>query len=397
MLHGRELLAFRKKLLAWFREYQRDLPWRRTKDPYCIWVSEIMLQQTRVAAVIPYYERFLERFPDVQALANAPEDEVLRLWSGLGYYTRARNLQRAAREILAKHRGVFPQTHAEVRALSGIGDYTAAAILSIAYRARHAVVDGNVARVLARIFAIKGDLRESGGWRKLQKCAEDLLARKSPGDWNQAVMELGATLCTPRAPQCLVCPMAQFCRARKLGIADSLPAPRRKPATVKVRLAAAVFVDAHGQTLLLEPRRTSSEVSTPDDVTALVSQMWHFPMLAVRENAAAELSGMLKKFPAKPLLGRNSGLEKVRDVRHTVTYRKIVVSTYRVRVAKLPRGAKICPLEDLASASLLAISNLTRKIARAALARHVPEIPTATPKQPEGTLFGPGDSPPLAP
>ena len=397
MLHGRALSFFRKKLLAWFREHQRDLPWRHTKDPYRIWVSEIMLQQTRVAAVIPYYERFLARFPDVQALANAPEDEVLRLWSGLGYYTRARNLQRAAQEILAKHGGVFPRTYAEVQALSGIGDYTAAAVLSIAYGAKHAVLDGNVARVLARIFAIKGDLRESGGWRKLQKCAEDLLDSKSPGDWNQAVMELGATLCTPRGPQCLVCPIAQFCRARKLGIADSLPAPRRKPATVVVRLAAAVFVDAQGQTLLLKPRHNPSKIKTHDDVTTLVSQMWHFPILAVRENPAEELSSMLKKFPAKPLLGRNLGLEKVRDVRHTVTYRKIVVSTYRVRVAKLPRGAKICPLEDLASASLLAISNLTRKIARAALPRYVPEIPAATSKQPECTLFGSGALPPLAP
>ena len=147
MLQGRELTAFRKNLLGWFRQYQRDLPWRRTKDPYRIWLSEIMLQQTRVAAVIPYYERFLVRFPDVQALAAAPQEEVLRLWSGLGYYSRARNLQDAAQEIVAKHAGVFPRDENDALALPGIGNYTAAAILSIAYGAKHAVLDGNVARV----------------------------------------------------------------------------------------------------------------------------------------------------------------------------------------------------------------------------------------------------------
>jgi A/G-specific adenine glycosylase len=156
MLQGREVAAFRKQLLGWFRQYQRDLPWRRTKDPYRVWLSEIMLQQTRVAAVIPYYERFLERFPNVHALATAPQEEVLRLWSGLGYYSRARNLQRAAQEIVARHGGVFPRTEKEALALPGIGSYTAAAILSIAYGAKHAVLDGNVARVLARIFAVRG-------------------------------------------------------------------------------------------------------------------------------------------------------------------------------------------------------------------------------------------------
>jgi A/G-specific adenine glycosylase len=396
MFRGRELTSFRKQFLRWFRKYQRDLPWRRTKDPYCIWVSEIMLQQTRVATVIPYYERFLARFPDVATLATAPEDEVLRLWSGLGYYSRARNLQRAAQEILAKHGGVFPQTHAEVRALSGIGDYTAAAILSIAYGAQHAVLDGNVARVLARIFAIKGELREARHWRNLQKYAEDLLDRRSPGEWNQAIMELGAMLCTPRAPQCLICPVSQFCRARKLGITGSLPAPRRKPATVVVRLAAAVFVDACGQTLLLKPRHRPAKLRAHDDVTALVSGMWHFPMLAIRENPVAELTGMLRRFLTKPVLARSFRLEKVPDLRHTVTYRKLVVSPYCVRAAKLPRSAKICLLEDLASASTLAISNLTRKIARAALARLVSEIPVTISKRVENTLFGSAEAPPLA-
>src|ERR1700676_4418227 len=225
MLHRNDVRRFRKQLLGWFRQFQRDLPWRRNKDSYRIWLSEIMLQQTRVAAVIPYYERFLERFPDVNALATAPQEEVLRLWSGLGYYSRARNLQRAAQEIVAKYGRVFPRAENDALELPGIGSYTAAAILSIAYGAKYAVLDGNVARVLARIFAVRGDLREAKRWQALQKSADALPDPKSPGNCNQAMMELGATLCTPQSPECLLCPVKKFCQARELGIAESLPAP----------------------------------------------------------------------------------------------------------------------------------------------------------------------------
>src|SRR5579871_6365058 len=167
MLSRADLVQFRKNLLAWFRQFQRDLPWRANRDPYRIWLSEIMLQQTRVAAVIPYYERFLNRFPTVAALAEAPEEEVLRLWAGLGYYSRARNLQQAARAIVANHSGVFPSDLDAALDLPGIGSYTSAAILSIAYGKKHAVLDGNVARVLARIAAIRGDLRAAGSWQRL--------------------------------------------------------------------------------------------------------------------------------------------------------------------------------------------------------------------------------------
>src|SRR5437764_8368328 len=253
MLKRRELAAFRKQLLAWFRQFQRDLPWRRTRDPYCVWLSEIMLQQTRVAAVIPYYEHFLERFPNLHALAAAPEEEVRRFGSGLGYYSRARNLQKAAQQIVAEHGGEFPARLEDVLALPGIGNYTARAILSIAFEKKHAVLDGNVARVLARLGAIRGDLRASQQWQKLQKSADAYLDGKSPGDWNQAMMELGATLCAPRSPQCLLCPVAQFCEARKRSIVDLLPEKRQKRATVEIHLAAAVFADEQDRTL--KPRR----------------------------------------------------------------------------------------------------------------------------------------------
>src|SRR5262245_20100698 len=238
MIRGRKLATFRKRLLTWFRQFKRDLPWRRERDPYRIWLSEIMLQQTRVAAVIPYYERFLERFPNIQALAAAPQEEVLRRWSGLGYYSRARNLQKAAQQIVAEHGGEFPSEMQYALDLPGIGNYTAAAILSIAFEKKHAVLDGNVARVLARIEAVRGDLRESPRWKELQQSADVYLDPRSPGDWNQAMMELGATLCTPKSPQCLLCPVGQVCEGRKLGIAKTLPEARKKRETVQIRLAA---------------------------------------------------------------------------------------------------------------------------------------------------------------
>jgi A/G-specific adenine glycosylase len=369
MLNGRELAAFRKQLLGWFRQFQRDLPWRRTKDPYRIWLSEIMLQQTRVATAIPYYERFLQRFPNVHALAAAPQEEVLRLWSGLGYYSRARNLQKAAQQIVTKHAGQFPTRLEDALALPGIGNYTAAAILSIAFGEKQAVLDGNVARVLARIGAIHGDLRKSKRWQELQKIADRLLESKSPGDWNQAMMELGATRCTPKSPQCLLCPVAQFCEGRKLGIAESLPEKRKKRATVEVILAAAVFTDGKGQTLLLPPPRNTKEKAAADHVPTLVSKMWHFPALSVTGNPAGKLSAFLRKL-TPGVQNRKWHLVPAGKVRHAVTYRAITVFPFLIEVKILPRvpGAKHVPLGDISS---LPVSNLTRKVARAALAAAV--------------------------
>jgi A/G-specific adenine glycosylase len=365
MFKDRELKALRRQLLAWFRQFQRDLPWRRTKDPHRIWISEIMLQQTRVAAVIPYYERFLARFPDVRALAEAPQEEVLRLWSGLGYYSRARNLQKAAQQIVAQYGGEFPHEEVAVLALPGIGPYTGAAILSIAFDAKHAVLDGNVARVLARLGAIRGDLRESRRWQSLQKTAGELFDPKSPGDWNQAMMELGAMVCTPRAPQCLLCPVARFCRARQLGDPESFPEKRRKREAVQIVLAAAVLSTPRGQTLLLSPpRKKIKNKPAADDVATLASRMWHFPTIAIRKDALTEL----RVFLADVLPSEKGALhlEPLAKVRHAVTYRNVTVRPFRSAIAKMPRirGAKSVRLEDF---STLPVSNLTRKIARAAL------------------------------
>ena len=365
MQKGRELSSFRNQLLSWFRQFHRDLPWRRTNDPYRIWVSEIMLQQTRVAAVIPYYQRFLERFPDVQILASAPEGEVLRLWSGLGYYGRARNLQNAAQQIVARHGGVFPENLADVLALPGIGPYTAAAILSIAFGERLAVLDGNVARVLARLGAIRDDVRIPRNWQQLQATADEYLDPKSPGEWNQAMMELGATLCTPKSPQCLLCPVNSFCEGRKQGIAESLPEKRKKRATLKVTLASAVFADKNGWTLLLPPPKGPVDGPLDDYIPVLASNLWHFPTVSVHGDASAKLRAHLRK-----LLLSGSALLRLApagEVRHTVTYRAITITPFRINVGKLPRipGAERVPLHDVTA---LPVSNLTRKVARAAFA-----------------------------
>lgn len=366
MLSGAALLRFRKKLLAWFANSQRDLPWRRTKDPYRIWLSEIMLQQTRVAAVIPYYEKFVERFPSVRALAEAPEEEVLRLWAGLGYYSRARNLQKAAREIVAKHDSRFPDRRAEALELPGIGDYTAAAILSIAYGKKLAVLDGNVARVLARLCAISGDLRNGNRWRKLQESANALLATRAPGKWNQAMMDLGATVCTPRSPQCLLCPVGEFCQARKLGLAEVIPEKRDKRANEEVVLAALVLTDRAGRTLLLPPPKAEVAPTTASDVTILLSRMWHFPTILVKSDAEGELRSFARKLAGRRVDGEFVALAKVR---HAVTYRQITLHPFRVALRRLPAvpNTKAVALTELSS---VPISNLTRKVAQAALANN---------------------------
>jgi A/G-specific adenine glycosylase len=359
-----ELKQFRAKLLDWFATYQRDLPWRRDRDPYRIWISEIMLQQTRVAAVIPYFEKFCARFPDVRALAEADEAEVLRMWSGLGYYSRARNLQAAAQQIVREHGGTFPATEQHIRALRGIGKYTTNAILSIAFGKHHAVVEGNVARVVARLEAVRGDLREGSRWESLQRTADHLLAPDAPGNWNQAMMELGATICTPRSPQCLLCPVEKFCRARKLGRQDLIPEKRKKRATVGVQLATAVLVDDRGRCILLPPPKNGAGKALADDIPTLVSKMWHFPTVAVSEDPVSDLRGYLKN-----VVGATAVLSRfvpLRKIRHAVTYRAISLLPFLVKFKELPRvrGAKILLLKDFSS---VPVSNLTRKVARAAL------------------------------
>jgi A/G-specific adenine glycosylase len=351
-LRPRAIVTLRRNLLDWFGRHRRALPWRESRDPYRVWVAEVMLQQTRIAAVIPYYERFLAKLPTASALAEAPEDEVLRLWSGLGYYGRARNLQRAAKEIVARHGGDFPRALDEAQALPGIGRYTAAAVLSIAYDVPLAVLDGNVARVLARLGAIRGDLREPQRWRKLEQNAQALLAKHSAGDWNQGLMELGEVICTPRNPRCNACPIAKPCVARARGLTEQIPAPRRKRAPVKVRIAAAILRDERGRVLLVR------DPGAHDNV--LFSRMWQFPAIEVTSHAQNELTEHLST-----TLGLKVGmLEELPAARHGVTFRNISLLPFLARVDKLPKHARtlVLALDDLGN---LPVSSATRKIAAA--------------------------------
>jgi A/G-specific adenine glycosylase len=261
-------LALKRELLAWYGgadgaagRAARDLPWRRTSDPYAIWVSETMLQQTRAATVTAYWERFLRELPTVQTLAEAPESQVLALWSGLGYYRRARMLHAAARRVVALHGGILPRDHDALVGLEGVGAYTAGAVASIAFKQRVAAVDGNVSRVLARVAAIEEDVTSARGKARVQAEAEALAAidEGDPGDWTQAVMELGALVCTPRQPRCAVCPVQARCRAFKEGgieYASTLPrkAPKRAPTVVE---QVAIVVDT-GTAVLLARRRAET-------------------------------------------------------------------------------------------------------------------------------------------
>ncbi|WP_428262054.1 A/G-specific adenine glycosylase [Haliangium sp.] len=256
---GREQVgadAVGRRVVAHFRRLRRDLPWRRSRDPYAIWISEIMLQQTRVATVVPYFERWMERFPTIDSLARGSLDEVLALWSGLGYYSRARNLHRCARAVCEQHGGRLPRSAEGLRALPGIGPYTAGAIASIAFGLREPVVDGNVARVLARLYAIDDDVKSPSVVRTLWRRAAELVPVHAPGDFNQGLMELGATVCTPTRPSCLVCPLCELCRARAQGRADELPVmpARRRPDELPLIDAGALWIERRGRLLLARRR-----------------------------------------------------------------------------------------------------------------------------------------------
>lgn len=304
--------AFRKSLLAWYRRHRRDLPWRRTRDPYAIWVSEIMLQQTRVAAVIEKYEQFLQRFPTVKTLAAAKLDDVLTVWSGLGYYRRARALHQAAQVVVQHLHGKFPDTAAGWRQLPGIGRYTSAAIASIAFNEPVAVVDGNVERVIERLDGTR--IEGESLWDR----ANVLLAPETPGDWNQAMMELGATVCLPQAPQCLLCPVYTDCKTR--GTLEARPQPRRKRAELWYELI------ARSRQVLL--------VQRPAD-HSLMAGMW--------------------ELPATP----PSASEPIYRLRHAITDTDYAVFVVRGKNRKI-KGAWVTHDE----AHALALTGLTRKILR---------------------------------
>ena len=263
--------AFRVELATWFEGARRPMPWRETgadgrRDPYRVWLSEVMLQQTRVDTATPYFRRFVEALPTVQDLAEAPQDKVLKLWEGLGYYSRARNLHRAAQIVVEEHDGVIPDTEATFRALPGVGPYTSAAVLSLAFDRPLAVLDGNVIRVLARVFAIDADVKKGATRRALQATIDRLLDPDRPGRFNESVMELGATVCTPRGPACTVCPLRSACAAYASGEPEAFPVSAKARPVPHHTVVIGLVKDAQGR-LLIQRR--------PED--ALLGGLWEFP------------------------------------------------------------------------------------------------------------------------
>ncbi len=298
-----------KALLAWYRRHKRDLPWRHTKDPYRIWLSEVMLQQTRVTTVVPYYERFLDRFPTLESLAAVPEQDLLEAWSGLGYYRRARQMQAAARQIVAERKGRFPASYDDLRALPGFGDYTAAAVAAIAFGGRHAAVDGNVVRVLARVGDVEGNVSEPAVRRELVKTAQSLVecvGPRSAGTWNQALMELGAIVCTPRSPQCERCPVSRWCRARQAGTELIRPVKNRPRKTERV-VTSVIVCEKQGR-LLMRQR--------PADA-ARMPGFWELP----------EIEGRLPRKADFAEWGMGHA-EKLCKFSHGITFRLYEVSVY---------------------------------------------------------------------
>ncbi|MBI5154570.1 A/G-specific adenine glycosylase [Candidatus Poribacteria bacterium] len=316
---GSGLDALRGALLRWYDRHRRPLPWRQTSDPYGIWVAEVMLQQTTVRAVEPRWRRFLERFPDIRALARAPLEDVLAEWSGLGYYSRARNLHAAAQRVAGDFGGVIPRKPEELLALPGMGRYTAAAVASIAFGAPAAVLDANVERVIARLDCLEEDIKSTRLRKRLWSRAQELLEPARPGDWNQAMMELGAVVCLPRAPQCGVCPLAPHCAALRTGEPERIPVVRAKP-PMRAAEEVAVVLRRRGRVLILQRPGEGS-----------FGGMWELPRGEIRDGetqaaAAARIVRELTGIEARPLRG-------ILRLAHVVMRRKIALHVWEVEAA----------------------------------------------------------------
>lgn len=331
----------RRSLLRWFSRSKRPLPWRRTRDPYAIWISEVMLQQTTVATVIPYYERFLKRFPDVASLAASDEDSVLALWSGLGYYSRARNLRLAARQLVVSHDGRFPPDVETATTLKGVGVYTASAVTSIAFGRRAAVVDGNVRRVLSRLHAVR-NLSDA----RARKMARALLSVRSPGAWNEAMMELGATVCTPARPACGICPVSTQCLGRDRAEHWSKSKPRPRSVAIEVEMA---LVERAGRILL-----------TRNPAGELMAGLYELPHCGLPRKSGG--AGSLRHRYRDTL---RIDPKPTARFRHAVTRHRIDATVFRAELR--PRVIfKDGRFHLLADALALPLGALTRKALRAA-------------------------------
>ena len=315
---------FGEILIKWYQDNKRDLPWRRTKNPYLIWISEIILQQTRVAQGYDYYQRFVKRFPDVFSLAAADEDEVMKYWQGLGYYSRARNLHAAARSMAGA--GGFPKTYKEVLALKGVGEYTAAAICSFAYGMPYAVVDGNVYRVLSRWLGIETPIDSAEGKRIFAEVAAELLDKAQPGIYNQAIMDFGALQCTPASPNCMFCPFVDTCVARQKGVMDTLPVKQHKT-KVANRYFNYIYVRAGAHTYI--NKRTANDIW---------KNLFELPLIETPVALSEEEFLALPEFRSLIASGENPVIRLVcRGVKHVLSHRVIYANLYEVA---LPEDTK---------------------------------------------------------
>ncbi len=312
-----EIRRLQTGLLAWYRQHQRRLPWRESRDFYPVWVSEVMLQQTQVQTVVPYFLRFMKAFPTLEDLAGADARDLLRIWAGLGYYSRARNLQKTARILVREHGGKFPGSYREALRLPGIGRYTAAAILSIAFDLPLPALDGNVVRVLSRLFCLRGDPAKSPLQGMVAAAGQQLLPAYRPGDFNQALMELGATVCLPRNPRCLLCPWSSHCEALKSGMQERLPEKGKRSEMILSRQAAAVI--RHRGRFLIR-RRSGSR---------LLRDMWEFPG---GEFGRSDLAGSLVKYLESEFQLNVRLRDRLTVVKHAVTNRRITLTVYEARL-----------------------------------------------------------------
>ena len=340
--------AISKTLIEWYKKNKRDLPWRNTTDAYTIWISEIILQQTRVAQGLNYFERFIRRFPDVQSLAAAREEEVLRYWQGLGYYSRARNLHAAAKEVLEQFNGTFPNRYEDVRSLKGIGDYTAAAICSFAYRQPYAVLDGNVYRVLSRLLSIETAIDTPTGKRHFQEAAYSLLDEKEPDIYNQAIMEFGALQCTPQQPQCLSCPLAGNCLAHGKGIEKSLPRKQGKT-SVKERFFNYFYIQNKGSIWI--HKRTGNDIW---------KNLFELPLIETDKRLSLEELQQTKAyrelFAGIQRIGMSSS---VFEAKHILSHRIIYASFYTIEIDT--PGSGLSGYRQIAASEIddFAVSRLT--------------------------------------
>jgi A/G-specific adenine glycosylase len=328
-------MNFSSRLLKWYDEHKRELPWRESNDPYRIWLSEIILQQTRIVQGMAYYHRFLDKYPDIQALADASEDDVLSVWQGLGYYSRARNLHHTAKEIVNRHNGKFPENFKDLLKLKGIGPYTAAAIASIAFNQPHATVDGNVTRVLARYFGITDPVNETQTKNQISEAANELIDVQHPGMFNQALMDLGATICKPGKPLCGICPVNKDCMARINGIEETIPV---KTSKIKQRERFFHFFLLHAQTN--DERMLLVEKREQNDIWKNLHQL---PLIETPDNNLKEDS--LLEHPLFSRLIRNNipvvSAGFVRHFEHVLTHQRLQSFFYNI-----PLPSEYCPTFD---------------------------------------------------